>query len=198
MIEVVIASRNPGKSKEIREILGELPVQWATAPEDLPVVEERGESYLENALTKARAISGATGTPALADDSGIEVDALGGRPGIHSARFAGPEATDAQNNAKLLSMLEGIPPEERTARYRCVAVLVFPDGREIAGVGACEGSIGFEPRGSGGFGYDPYFVPEGELETMAELTPDRKNEISHRGRALRGLADQLRRELGEA
>ncbi|MGH2812528.1 MAG: RdgB/HAM1 family non-canonical purine NTP pyrophosphatase, partial [Actinomycetota bacterium] len=171
---------------------------WATPPEDLPAVEESGESYLENALIKARAISEATAKPALADDSGIEVDALGGRPGIHSARFAGPEATDAQNNAKLLSMLEGVPPEGRTARYRCVAVLVFPDGREIAGVGACEGSIEFEPRGSGGFGYDPYFVPEGESQTMAELTPERKNEISHRGRALRGLADQLRRELGEA
>jgi len=191
---VVIASTNPGKIVEVRQIFASLPLSLLTS-EDVgswPAVEETGDTYLANALLKARAVAAFTGKPALADDSGIEVDALGGAPGVHSARYAGEEATDEDNNTKLIAALDGVAWEGRTARYRCVAVLVTPDGQEVAGIGSCEGRIGVEPRGLGGFGYDPWFVPQGETRTMAELTSEEKHAISHRGKALRGLADKLR------
>jgi XTP/dITP diphosphohydrolase len=191
---VVIASTNPGKIAEVRQIMAELPLVLLTR-EDVggwPEVEETGDTYLANALLKAHAVAAVTGTAALADDSGIEVDALDGAPGVRSARFAGERATDEENNAKLVASLDGVPPERRGARYRCVAVLVSPDGDEIAGVGSCEGRIGNEARGTGGFGYDPWFVPEHEFRTMAELTAEEKHAISHRGKALRGLVDKLR------
>ena len=197
---VVVASTNPGKIVEVRQIFAALPLSLLTA-EDVgswPVVEESGDTYLANALLKARAVAAFTGRPALADDSGIEVDALDGAPGVHSARYAGEQASDEDNNTKLIAALDGVPPEGRTARYRCVAVLVTPEGQEVAGIGSCEGRIGFEPRGSGGFGYDPWFVPQGETRTMAELTPEEKHAISHRGKALRGLADKLRHLDGGA
>jgi XTP/dITP diphosphohydrolase len=191
----VIASTNPGKIVEVRQILEKLPLRLLSREEvgGWPEIEETGSTFLENALLKARAVSSFTGQAALADDSGIEVDALDGAPGVRSARFAGPHATDEENNARLVEALDGVPPERRTARYRCVAVVVSPEGEEIAGVGSCEGRIALEPRGSGGFGYDPWFVPEGESRTMAELSPEEKHAISHRGKALRGLAEQLRR-----
>lgn len=191
---VVIASTNPGKIVEVRQIFAALPLSLLTADDvgPWPAVKETGETYLANALLKARAVAAFTGKPALADDSGIEVDALDGAPGVRSARYAGEAATDEDNNTKLIAALDGIPSEGRCARYRCVAVLVTPEGQEIAGIGSCEGRIGFEPRGSGGFGYDPWFVPQGESRTMAELTPEEKHAISHRGKALRGLADKLR------
>lgn len=191
---VVIASKNPGKIAEVREIMAGLPLVLLTGDDvgAWPEVEEIGDTYLANALLKARAVASLTGMPALADDSGIEVDALGGAPGVRSARYSGEAATEEDNNAKLIAALDGVPPEGRGARYRCVAVLVTPDGKEIAGIGSCEGQIGSEARGAGGFGYDPWFVPEGESRTMAELTPDEKHAISHRGKALRGLAEQLR------
>jgi len=191
---VVVASTNPGKIVEVRQIFAALPLLLLTA-EDVgswPAVEETGDTYLANALLKARAVAAFTGRPALADDSGIEVDALAGAPGVHSARYAGEQASDEDNNTKLIAALDGVPPEGRTARYRCVAVLVTPEGQEVAGIGSCEGRIGFEPRGSGGFGYDPWFLPQGETRTMAELTSEEKHAISHRGKALRGLADKLR------
>jgi len=197
---VVVASTNPGKIVEVRQIFAALPLSLLTA-EDVgswPVVEESGDTYLANALLKARAVAAFTGRPALADDSGIEVDALDGAPGVHSARYAGEQASDEDNNTKLIAALDGVPPEGRTARYRCVAVLVTPEGQEVAGIGSCEGRIGFEPRGSGGFGYDPWFVPQGETRTMAELTSEEKHAISHRGKALRGLADKLRHLDGGA
>jgi len=197
---VVIASTNPGKIVEVRQIFAALPLSLLTA-EDVgswPVVEESGDTYLANALLKARAVAAFTARPALADDSGIEVDALDGAPGVHSARYAGEQASDDDNNAKLIAALDGVPPEGRTARYRCVAVLVTPEGQEVAGIGSCEGRIGFEPHGSGGFGYDPWFVPQGETRTMAELTSEEKHAISHRGKALRGLADKLRHLEGGA
>ncbi len=191
---VVIASTNQGKIAEVRHILGGLPLRLID-PDDVggwPEIEETGDSYLANALLKAHAVARLTGQSALADDSGIEVDALDGAPGVRSARFSGPNATDEENNVALIGALAGVPPERRTARYRCVAVLVTPEGEEIAGVGSCEGRIGLEPKGSGGFGYDPWFLPEGESRTMAELTAEEKHAISHRGKALRGLADKLR------
>ena len=191
---VVIASTNPGKIAEVRQILEKVPLRLLSRDEvgGWPEVEETGSTFLANALLKARAVAGFTGRAALADDSGIEVDALDGAPGIRSARFAGPDATDEQNNRRLVAALDGLAPEERTARYRCVVVVVTPEGEEIAGVGSCEGRIALEPRGSGGFGYDPWFVPEGESRTMAELSAEEKHAISHRGKALRGLAEQLR------
>ena len=191
---VVIASTNPGKIAEVRQIMAGLPLVLVTRDEvgGWPEIEETGDTYLANALLKARAVVAVTGRAALADDSGIEVDALGGAPGVRSARFAGEQASDEDNNAKLIASLDGVPLERRGARYRCVAVLVTPDGAQMAGIGSCEGRIGFEPRGTGGFGYDPWFVPERESRTMAELTADEKHAISHRGKALRGLADKLR------
>jgi XTP/dITP diphosphohydrolase len=191
---VVIASTNPGKIAEVRQILAGLPLVLLTSDDvgGWPEIEEPGDTYLANALLKARAVAAVTGRAALADDSGIEVDALDGAPGVRSARFSGERATDEDNNAKLIDSLDGVPYERRGARYRCVAVLVTPDGEEIAGIGSCEGRIGFEPRGPGGFGYDPWFVPEHESRTMAELTAEEKHAISHRGKALRGLADKLR------
>jgi XTP/dITP diphosphohydrolase len=191
---VVIASTNPGKIAEVRQIMAELPLVLLTRGDvgGWPEVEETGDTYLANALLKAHAVAAVTGKAALADDSGIEVDALDGAPGVRSARFAGERATDEENNAKLVASLDGVPPGRRGARYRCVAVLVTPDGKEIAGVGSCEGRIGNEARGTGGFGYDPWFVPEHESRTMAELTAEEKHAISHRGKALRGLVDKLR------
>lgn len=197
MIELVVASANPAKIAEVAEIMKDVPVKLITRDEipNWPRIEEIGSSYLENALLKARALVDATGKAALADDSGIEVDALDGEPGIHSARWAGDESDDEANNAKLVSALSQVTPDRRTARYRCVAAIVFPDGRMIGGLGVCEGSIALEGRGSRGFGYDPWFIPQGETRTMAELSASEKHAISHRGRALRGLLDELRRTL---
>jgi XTP/dITP diphosphohydrolase len=154
-------------------------------------VDEPHEDYLANALEKGRAVAAALGVPALADDSGIEVDALGGAPGPRSARYAGPGASDAENRRRLLSALKGIPASGRTARFRCVAAVVWPDGRELHAEGICEGLVLRAERGSGGFGYDPLFVPEGWDRTMAELAPAEKHRISHRGRALRALRELL-------
>ncbi len=194
---VAIASRNPGKIREILAICSDWPATWDTAQgEDppWPQAEESGDTYLDNALLKAHAVASALSTPALADDSGIEVDALGGAPGPRSARFAGADATDEQNLAMLIRALAGIPGPGRTARYRCVAAVAWPDGREVWAEGHCEGTVIARPRGSGGFGYDPVFVPAGWDRTMAELDPEEKDRISHRGRALRALRQLLERE----
>jgi XTP/dITP diphosphohydrolase len=189
---VALASRNPGKIREIRTICADWPVRWVTAEDEAnvrpwPEVKETGETYADNALAKARAVADALGTPALADDSGIEVDALGGGPGPQSARFAGPDASEEQNLAKLIGAMAGVPSEQRAARYRCVAVLVWPVDSEMLAEGECEGTLIAEPRGTGGFGYDPIFVPAGFERTMAELSPQEKDRISHRGKALRAL-----------
>ena len=188
---LLIASRNHHKLREIRGILGN------NAPHDLRDLllhpeyvppEESAPDYLGNARLKAHHAAEHFGLPALADDSGIEVDALGGLPGPRSARFAGDDATDALNNAELLSRLEGVL--HPTARYRCVVVLAWPDGREIHAEGTCDGTIVREPRGHGGFGYDPHVELTGG-RTMAELTEDEKNRISHRFNALRHLLDAI-------
>lgn len=190
---LVVASTNPGKVTEVRQLLSGLPVVLLTRDDvgGWPEIEETGSTYLENALIKARAVAAITGMAALADDSGIEVDALGGAPGVHSARYSGPGATDETNNQRLIGELARVPAVRRTARYRCVVVIVTPEGEELAALGSCEGTIGFKPRGTGGFGYDPWFLPAGQSRTMAELSAEEKDAISHRGRALRGLVVQL-------
>ena len=191
---LAIASRNAHKLREIGRICADWPVEWLTVENHegpWPDVEETGSTYLDNAHLKARAGAAALEEPALADDSGIEVDALGGRPGPRSARFAGEDATDVQNLEALLRALKGVPGPGRTARYRCVAVLAFPDGRELHAEGICEGILVPKPRGARGFGYDPIFVPGGWDRTMAELSDREKDRISHRGRAFRALREAL-------
>jgi XTP/dITP diphosphohydrolase len=192
--QIAIASRNVHKLREIGRICAAWPVEWLTVENhegQWPDVEETGETYLENALLKARAGAAALGLATLADDSGIEVDALGGRPGPRSARFAGERATDRRNLEELVRSLKGVPGPGRTARYRCVAALVDPDGGALHAEGVCEGTLVPRPRGSRGFGYDPIFVPAGWDRTMAELTDEEKDRISHRGRAFRALGEAL-------
>jgi XTP/dITP diphosphohydrolase len=188
---VALATKNEHKLVEITRICSDWPVEWVTVrdrdPGTFPDVDETGDTYLDNASLKARAVADALGIPALADDSGIEVDALGGRPGPRSARFAGPDATDERNLAELIRSIRGIPAAGLTARYRCVAASAAPDGELVSAEGLCEGTLTTRPRGSGGFGYDPIFVPVGWDRTIAELEPDEKDRISHRGRAFRAL-----------
>ena len=189
-----IASRNPGKIREIRQICADWPVTWITADEDArewPDVEETGRTYLDNALLKARAVAQELGIPCVADDSGIEVDALEGAPGPRSARFAGEGASDEANLQLLIDSIRDVPEDTRGARYRCVAVAAWPDGHEVHAEATCEGELVTERRGTGGFGYDPVFVPEGDWRTMAELSAGEKDAISHRGRAFRALRESL-------
>ena len=188
MTRFVLATANPDKAEEIRAILGS-GVELLPRPESVGEVEETGDTLEENARLKATALAGATGLPAIADDTGLEVEALDGRPGVYSARFAGEDATYADNVAKLLSEME--QATERTARFRTVAAVVWPDGRELLAEGEVSGRIAPAARGQSGFGYDPVFVPDGEDRTFAEMTPDEKHRLSHRGRAFRALAAQL-------
>jgi XTP/dITP diphosphohydrolase len=190
---VVVATRNAHKLREIEQLLGgtgfELVAIDELAP-DAPLVEDE-PTFEANAVAKARQASAATGLPALADDSGIEVDALGGAPGVRSARYAGDPCDDGRNNAKLLEALRGVAPEKRGARYRCAAAFVDGD-RVVVRSGACEGRVLEAPRGSGGFGYDPLILIERLGRTMAELTATEKNSLSHRAAAFRALAAALR------
>jgi len=191
----VLATANPDKAAEITRILRDAgaPVELAPRPADVPEVEETGATLEANARLKAVGLATATGLPAIADDTGLEVDALGGAPGVYSARFAGPDATYADNCTLLLRRLDGVPPGRRTARFATVALARWPDGREAAALGTVEGTIADAARGEGGFGYDPVFVPiEGDGRTFAEMTADEKHAISHRGRAFRTLADGLK------
>ena len=195
---VVVATGNAHKVTEIEAILG--PVMEdvtfvALGDLDLPGYEEpeeNGATFYDNALIKAAAAADATGLTAVADDSGLVVDALDGAPGVLSARWAGVHGDDAANNAKLLDQLRDVPAEGRRARFHSCVVLVDNAGPVLAGEGDCEGSVGFEPRGTGGFGYDPLFLPDDAPgKTMAQLTPGEKNAISHRFHALEALAAQL-------
>jgi len=192
---LAIASRNAHKLRELGRICADWPVEWVTVdnhdPSEFPDVEETGETYLDNAVLKATQVARALGIAAVADDSGIEVDALGGAPGPRSARYAGEHATDEQNLDAMLRAVRGVPSGGRTARYRCIAAIVWPDGRTTHADGTCEGAIVSKRRGGRGFGYDPVFVPAGWDETMAELTDDQKDRISHRGRAFRALREML-------
>lgn len=200
-MRVVLASANAGKLRELTALLAplglDLVAQTSLGIESAP---ETGETFLSNALIKARHAAAASGLPALADDSGIEVDALGGQPGVHSARFAGEGASDADNLAKLLGELQGVPVDRRGARYRCCIVFARgpDDAQPLVADGTWEGRIIPECRGSGGFGYDPVFVPTGLAFTAAELAPDVKNSLSHRGQALRSLVAQLTAWLNDA
>ena len=189
---VVLASANPKKAAEIAAILGDR-LELVPRPAEVPEAVEDADTFEGNARLKAVSLVEATGLAALADDSGLEVDALGGAPGVWSARYAGEGASDADNVAKLLAALADRPdPAERTARFRCVLVLCRPDGSELVASGTVEGHIAAAPRGPGGFGYDPVFVPnEGDGRTFGEMTQDEKHAISHRGRALRDLLAQL-------
>jgi XTP/dITP diphosphohydrolase len=190
-LRIVMASRNQHKVRELARVLA--PHTLEPLPESVELPPEDGQTFSENALLKARAAATATGAPALADDSGIVVAALGGAPGVYSARYAGPSATDEQNLHKLLDEMAGA--QDRRAAYVCVLALVEPDGPERLFEGRCEGRLAAAPRGSGGFGYDPAFVPDdldGDERTMAEVSPAEKDAISHRGRAARSLAAALR------
>ena len=195
----MLASANANKARELAEVLRSFwadDVDLVARPTDVADVVEDAADFVGNARLKATALAAATGDAALADDSGLEVDALDGAPGVRSARYAGDHATDEDNVAKLLSELARVgatSPRQRTARFRCTIVLHHPDGPEVVADGAVEGVIALEPRGQNGFGYDPVFVPDdGDGRTFAEMAADEKHGISHRGRALRALADQLR------
>ena len=193
-MRLVLASANRDKAAEIAAILtAAVPgLDLIPRPPDVPDVDETGTTLLENARLKAAAIASATGQPAVADDTGLLVDALDGAPGVYSARFAGEGATYADNVAKLLAELAGVPAERRTARFETVALVRWPDGREVAATGAVDGVIAADARGTNGFGYDPLFVPaEGDGRTFAELTAEEKHALSHRGRAFRALAAEL-------
>lgn len=192
---VVLATKNRGKARELETMLAGavLRVESLADHPSLALPPEGARSYRENAEAKARAVWRALGLPAIGDDSGLEVDALGGAPGVTSARFAGPDADDAANNTRLLEELQGVPPERRGARFRCVLALVESDGPALVAEGVCPGRILETPRGSHGFGYDPLFLPEGETQTFAELPREVKNRGSHRGRAASALRELLER-----
>ncbi len=195
MPEIVLATANPDKAAEIADVLGDVDgLVLLPRPSEVPEVDETGRTLLDNARLKAHALVAATGRPALADDTGLEVEALGGAPGVYSARYAGEDATYADNVAKLLEALETrVEPEARRARFRTVLVVAHPDGTEVTADGAVSGRITTAPRGTAGFGYDPVFAPdEGDGRTFAEMRPEEKHACSHRGRALRVLAEQLR------
>ena len=190
-----MATRNRGKLREIVPLLADLALELVTIDELAPEAElrEDGVTFEENALAKARQAAAATGLPAIADDSGLEVDALDGAPGVYSARYAGPVADDDRNNAKLLEALRDVPAGRRGGRYRCVATYVDPArAMELACAGRCEGEILTAPRGTGGFGYDPLFLVPALGLTMAELPLDQKNGLSHRAAAFRALAKAMR------
>lgn len=193
MLRVVCASANPHKVAEIMELM-EGVVQLDPRPADLADVEEDADTLVANARLKATAVNEATGLPALADDTGLEVLALGGAPGVRTARYAGEPPNDERNRAKMLDELAGV--SDRSARFRTVALLRFPDGREIVADGVCEGSIAEAERGERGFGYDPLFIArDGDGRTFAEMTMAEKHHLSHRGRAFRALAMALRHQL---
>lgn len=192
-MKMILATKNKGKIKEFQALVQGMPIELLSLEDvpDMPDVLEDGCSFQENALKKADAIAKHTGITAIADDSGLEVDALNGAPGIHSARYAGEKATDQENIKKLLKALNGLPMEKRTARFRCVIAVCTPRGRHITTEGTCEGAIALEPHGFHGFGYDPIFLLPDRNCTMAELEPGIKNLISHRAMALEKLKDIL-------
>lgn len=186
---LVVASSNQGKLREVRALLEGLDVEVVPADQKaLEGIEETGATFAENALIKARTVAERTGRAALADDSGLEVDALNGAPGVLSSRFA---PTDEERNRKLLDLLRHVPDEKRTARFRCAVAIVTPEGAAEVREGTCEGTIAQEPRGCNGFGYDPVFLVPHLGRTFAELPPDEKNAISHRGQALRAAREVL-------
>ena len=192
--QIVLASGNKGKLREFNQVLGDLGVEvLPQSAFDVPDAEETGLSFVENAILKARHACQLTGLPSLADDSGLEVDALNGAPGIYSARFSGAGATDSDNNAKLLQLLEGISPEARSARFRCILVFMrhAEDPTPLICQGTWEGQILPQPQGDNGFGYDPLFLVPGLDIASAQLPPEQKNRLSHRGQAVQQLIKMI-------
>lgn len=194
--KIIFATGNEGKMKEIRLILADLGVEIQSMKEagiDM-AIQEDGKTFEENAVMKAKAVMEATKALVLADDSGLEIDYLNGEPGVYSARYLGEDTSYRIKNQNLIDRLKGVPEEERTARFVCVIAAAFPDGRILTARGTIEGIIGYEERGEGGFGYDPIFwLPKYGCST-AELTMEKKNELSHRGKALRAIKKELKRE----
>ncbi len=197
MTAIIAASRNPKKIREMEDITREFGMTIISRDEvGLPTteIEEDGDTFEENSYKKAFEIMKISGCPTIADDSGLEVDYLDGAPGVYSARFAGEECDEKENNKKLLTLLKGVPTEKRGARFVSVITLIFPDGRALVARGETNGVLLDEERGTGGFGYDPLFVPEGKEVTYSELTAEQKNQISHRGKALQTLKELLYQE----
>ncbi len=193
-MELLIATHNRGKLREYQELLAGLPLTLSTL-DDVGIgeeVEESGATYAENARLKAEAYARQSGRLTLADDSGLEVDALGGEPGVRSRRYAGEGKSDAERNEYLLARLRDVPANARAARFRCVIAIAEPDGRLWLSEGTCEGEIAFEPRGKNGFGYDPIFILREDGRRMAELSPEEKNRLSHRARAAQGAREILK------
>ena len=186
---MIIATRNKGKIREIREALKGLDLRIHALSDfsGVPEIEEDGKSFTENALKKARFYSKYFGKLTIADDSGLEVDSLDGLPGIYSARYAGEGASSQENNRRLLREMQGLPISKRGARFQCILAVASPDGKEITVEGSCKGKIGFKEKGRRGFGYDPLFILPTRGKTMAELSLEEKNKISHRGKALKKL-----------
>ncbi len=194
-MDFVLASKNKKKLVELRRILSPLGINVLSESDSgvsFPEVEEDGVTFEENAFIKARSACAACNMPSIADDSGICVDALGGAPGIYSARYAGEGHNDDDNNRKLLRELANVPAEKRTARYVCAICCCFPDGKSFTVRGECEGRIGYEYKGEGGFGYDPLFLVGNGALTFGELTDEQKDELSHRGKALRAFAERVK------
>ena len=200
IIKAVIATGNDHKLKEIAAMFKDFPIQVVSMKEvnlGTMEIEETGETFEENALIKAMAVCEATNTLSLADDSGLEVDALNGSPGVYSARYAGENATDEDNNQKLLQELEKVPMEKRSGRFVCALAAAFPDGEAIVVRGEVEGYIDFQPKGQNGFGYDPLFYIPKYCKTFGELSPEIKNSMSHRSRALENMKQMLADHFGE-
>lgn len=196
--ELVVASRNQRKIEEIRQILADLPLKVVGVAEiaDLPEIVEDGRTFKANAVKKAVETAKALNRMAIADDSGLTVDVLNGEPGVLSARYAGVHGNDQANNEKLLLKMRDVPWEKRNAQFHCVIALAEPDGNVTVCTGVCEGKIGYQPRGTNGFGYDPLFVIPEYGQTFAELGPEIKNQISHRAKALAQLKGVLREKFG--
>lgn len=187
MIDIIIATRNKNKIKEIKVLLGEMPLNILSLDDgdwQIPDIVEDGKTFKENAIKKARTIAELTSKVTMADDSGLMVDALNGQPGIYSARFAGENPTDRENNLKLLQLMNTVPSDRRGAQFVSAIAVASPQGRVDVVEGVCRGDMGFTEEGGGGFGYDPIFIPTGYNKTFAELSISVKNKISHRGRAL--------------
>ena len=197
-MKFIIASKNKKKIAELERILNPLGITAVTENElniSIPEVEETGTTFAENAFLKANSACKASGLPAIADDSGLCVDALNGEPGVYSARYSGEDATDKKNNDLLIKNLENVSENDRTAKFCCAISVVFPNGDKVEWCGECKGKIGFEPMGDGGFGYDPYFYVDGK--SFASLSAEEKDKISHRGNALRQLKVKLKEYLDD-
>jgi len=197
-LKAVIATKNRGKLKELQNLLADFDLQIVPLDQfdNIGEIEEDGVTFFDNAMKKARTVAERTGLMAIADDSGLEVEALNGRPGVFSARYAGEKASDQENYLKLLQEMKDVPDDKRDAQFRCVIVAYRPDGKWVSAEGICRGRITHAPKGNQGFGYDPIFIPEGDSRTMAQLTQEEKNRISHRGKALLELREKIKQLMG--